>query len=311
LALATLVVAVATFPRQRDAGRVAPWALAAAVPLTFALIGLDRAGFGVDQAASSRYVYIGVVLVVPLVGVLAGRLPHGVVGSAAVAALVAVALVVNVGRLVDQAHRSEQRAMYVRDAVVAAASLDGLDAADPMARPEPRFSPDLTLAALATMVDEGRIPRQRDLDPARRTSLATDYLVWLARPGDQAPMAGAVLAAATRGRLGPHRQGCQLATPAGGSAAWRLRVERPVRWRLAGLKAGTPVTVTVRDPASGVAAPPRALVVPWASPADLTIATVGLDVDVSVAADAEFTICTYEPGRAGSRSARRSAFTAG
>jgi hypothetical protein len=152
--LALALTAGALVIRHR-AGRPMPTeALASAAGglLVIGLLAVARAPLGVELAESSRYVYIGAALLLPLslIGIsdLAGR---RVVATLLVAAL-AVPWAVHVGRdLVQKADLQAERERLIREQIVAAGTVFA-DAELLRDRPEPVYSPDLDLSELEKLL---------------------------------------------------------------------------------------------------------------------------------------------------------------
>lgn len=154
VALALTAVSMMIRYRARRPMPIAAVASAAGALLVIVLLALARAPLGVELAESSRYVYIGAALLLPLslIGLsdLAGR--------RVVATLVLVALAVPWGiqngrALVHKAGLQADRERLIREQMVAAGTVfAGTDLLRD--RPEPVYSPDLDIHELGLLLPE-------------------------------------------------------------------------------------------------------------------------------------------------------------
>lgn len=150
--IATLIWVVSV----RRGGAIAG-ALAATTVIMFAGIGWQRIGFGIESAAASRYVFMGAVLIAPLLALAIDRLgPLSDSLAWAARLTVGLSVMINLGLLGSYARdwadlSSEQRAAFE---LLAGSSLT--TDADPTIRPVP-FSPDVTLGDIPWLAAEGAI----------------------------------------------------------------------------------------------------------------------------------------------------------
>lgn len=158
-ALLVLFGVIAIVTAIRTGLPLSGWAAAFAVLAFFALAGISRVlQFGPAQAESSRYLYLGALLL--LLGLAAmlrsAWAPGGVPLLAASSVLLAACLVVNVFALRDGARlwRGLKGESAVR--IVAADRLlaDGLQHV-PHAQPDPHFAPDVTAEGLLQSREDG------------------------------------------------------------------------------------------------------------------------------------------------------------
>lgn len=160
--IATVIWLVPTV-RRRDLR------VAAAVPLILAGAGVvfalltaySRASMSVGSGRAGRYVYFVVVLVLPLLTYALTRLvsqwpragmPVALASLVALAGYQAALLAIEAHR---QASIEQQTHRYLSAAIVVAES--DPDGVDPLARPDPRWAPDLTLETLLRLQAAGRI----------------------------------------------------------------------------------------------------------------------------------------------------------
>ncbi|MEO5724635.1 MAG: hypothetical protein ABIQ39_07470, partial [Ilumatobacteraceae bacterium] len=165
--LATLAVTV----WRRSGGPSAQLiALGATAALMFAGIGWQRVGFGMENAASSRYVYMGAMLLAPGFALAVDRL--AVLAAPALHAgrlLLVVAMLVNTGHLLVHATAWSKRSTCERTALsLLAGSPEAAAAADRSLQPL-AFSPDVRLADLDRLVAEGAFRARVPADDTERS----------------------------------------------------------------------------------------------------------------------------------------------
>ncbi|MEO6570317.1 MAG: hypothetical protein ABIO83_02105 [Ilumatobacteraceae bacterium] len=169
--------------------------LAGTMVAMFVGIGVERAGFGVETAASSRYVYMGAVLVVPMFALaldLLGRLGRPALLAGWV--LVLSAVVVQAGELYQRAgdwsaiSRGEQHQL----ALIAGATLPASFDPDQVCL---AFSPDVRCEHLPDLVARGAITPVQPATEADRVFLdgLADGVVLPAPGPTQAPTLGPTL----------------------------------------------------------------------------------------------------------------------
>jgi hypothetical protein len=237
------------------------YACALGAAAQFALSAYARAKLGTEQATETRYGYIVVILLAPAVAMVVSRFVRGR-GEVAFLALTAVFVVLGVTNahlLRVHASDDEGRERKLRGLIVSAARI----AADPRetiargAVPEPRYSPDLTVADLRRFARNGELPH--DITPLEgQLTAAANLQVGL---DPTAPLASCSTAA---GRV--------LQTGAHGVRA---------------VVHGTPlsvIAVTLVDRATGVRSETRQLTLPalWSL---LSIYAKRIDAEVATPAD--------------------------
>lgn len=175
--LAAVIGAALLVRDELDAARCLAVAGLAGALCHFALAGVTRASFGVDQAASSRYLYLGAVLMAPALALLLDivvdrfRRPRWL--SVVVAAVIAVFVLVNgVSQMfVVSATRTELLSdMPTR--TVAAAQLVREDAPLLSTFVDPVFTPDLQVSDLRKPEIQAALP-QHPSEPKALLSAAS------------------------------------------------------------------------------------------------------------------------------------------
>lgn len=158
-------------------GIASPVILAACSPIAFAVIAVRRWEFGVELARSSRYLYLGAVLVLPAVTVAVDELRRRDrrLGLLAVLVLV-IGVPGNLLRL-DDSFFSASYLQRQRQIILGLAEDPLIDAVPEWVRVEPhRFNgPDLTVGWLRTIRDQGRLPPAGPIE----ASVADEFAVRL------------------------------------------------------------------------------------------------------------------------------------
>jgi hypothetical protein len=169
--------------RQGPGAAVAAGALASVA--FFTINGLGRAELGVEQASSSRYVYIAVALLLPLSAVLLDRVAAAVPAGGLVVAVVALYLVaVNLQVLHATAVAEAEREAKLRGLVLASAELlrDGTPMRGDL---HPEQLPGLTADDVRKLLDKGWLPDRPTPAAARaqaRARLQVRTVAALSRP---------------------------------------------------------------------------------------------------------------------------------
>ena len=151
----------------RGAAAAAPTAMALGAAVMFVVIGVGRSTLGIEQATSSRYVYISFALLVPTLGRALSDVSSGLVTrQLAIAALLALPLLHNVALLRQFSRAESGRELADRAQIVAAARLARSGAELVGTFPEYEHSPNLTMEGLARLDRDGALPdiRTGELD---------------------------------------------------------------------------------------------------------------------------------------------------
>lgn len=128
--------------------------------LQFSIAGVGRATFGLEQAKTGRYVYIGVALMLPLVLLTVDRVARR--GPAWAPAAAAIFLVLpatlNARLLLHNAGVEAALEQRLKDVILAAPALIDTDEALVRTTPEPFYSPNLTVAGVQSLRARGWLP---------------------------------------------------------------------------------------------------------------------------------------------------------
>ena len=153
--LATLTVLLW---RQRDArAHDLMFSLGITATAIYVGLGIQRGGFGIETAANSRYVYMGVVLLMPAFGVavdLLARLTPPALWAGRLLLVGATAM--NIGALRSNANEWANRAAAERNVLELVAASPTTATVDQSIAPLP-FSPDVRISDLAVLVADGAI----------------------------------------------------------------------------------------------------------------------------------------------------------
>lgn len=138
----------------------AGYALVAAAVVFSLLTGYSRAGLGTENAASSRYLYLVVALVIPAFGLLATQLTQrGWLRVGGALAIIGLGIVYNGGILYNEANRQAIQEDQSRGRLAAALSLaeesDGRISLNE--HPVARWAPDVSVSDLFAFYEEGWI----------------------------------------------------------------------------------------------------------------------------------------------------------
>ncbi|MFP5375227.1 MAG: hypothetical protein ACLGIO_00400 [Acidimicrobiia bacterium] len=292
-----VVVVTGWLLRQRavlGTPRALPTGMAAGSACLFVMLAAGRSGLGVEQATSSRYLYIAAALVLPTVGLMLSEATRHLAARqlAAVAVLVPV-LVHNVAGLRELSHHEADREDAVRRRLWGALALVGQG--DPELAstvPEPRFTPNASVDVLRRLDREGALP---DDHPGEADVLAAAAQLQVALL--DAPPAAAAVEPFPAVEAAVNDRGCLLVGPSGAM---------PVDVAFAGPDAvslrtptGGEVVVTVHSRSRpGVTGPPRTLSLRPGTTEWLWVTRVGT-ITLSVPSPAATEVCGVRPGAAG------------
>ncbi len=289
-ALVIAVAAVATVMRadQRSMLRV-PTAMALGAVFFYATTGFARLSLGIDQAASSRYAYVGAVLVFPFIAqLLRWLLAHRPVGPVAVAAVLLWAAVANGAELAAQAANQADTSRTTRDTVLAVASLEGIERLPSGIQPIGSVGPDLTIGDLVRIRDDGWLPDDA-VGPQAVVDAAATVGVAVQPQGSPVSDPVVVREAADDGCVrvvaGPQEGGQVVLAPPGDLA-------------ITPSSSVTGFTVTVRS--EGVSSQPRALELASGVESVVTFAGGDLEVVVAWSGGGSVVLCGQVPASASS-----------
>jgi hypothetical protein len=139
---------------QRQSMTLALWATAI---VTYVGVGTQRVAFGIENAAISRYIYVGAMLLAPVFALAVDQLGRwGRYPRLAGRSLLVVSVVLSAGSLATNGATWGLRASEERRTLELIAGSDLLPTADPTHRPLP-FSPDVRVSDIAELVADGTI----------------------------------------------------------------------------------------------------------------------------------------------------------
>jgi hypothetical protein len=154
---AALVAAALLRVAPRAAGSSLPWAMALAAVAFFGITGFGRAANGPQFAAESRFLYVGILLLLPLVAWLADRSMRAPAGVVIWAAVLAWALAANLGAMYALIHDQTVRGEGLRAAVYKAVNDPNLQSADPHQPIAADGAMWLTVGLIRQMKEEGAL----------------------------------------------------------------------------------------------------------------------------------------------------------
>ena len=196
--------------------------MAGGAVVLFAINGLGRATFGLEQARSSRYVYIAAALLLPLL--VCGLQALMATGSAAAVAwgFLTWAIIGNVGAYFVQREYRLDLLAATRPRIEAAAAYADRSWVDPDFRPEPTYDPDVTMASLRSLMqgDELDRPERVPADAALRAAL--DFGVAIEPSSTATPTDGLTVIGVTDAVTSPTGEACTTVTATGPSPAVML-----------------------------------------------------------------------------------------
>jgi hypothetical protein len=153
--LATLTILL--WRRRDAAAHDLMLALAITAAAMYVGLGIQRGGFGVETGATSRYVYMGAVMLMPAFGVAVDQLAR--LGAPALWAgriVLLGATAMNVGALKSNGDDWAGRAAAERNVLELIAGSPQLSTVDPSLTPLP-FSPDLQIRDIPVLIADGAI----------------------------------------------------------------------------------------------------------------------------------------------------------
>lgn len=155
-------LAVLLWRRRNAAAHDLMFALALTAAAIYVGLGIQRGGFGVETAATSRYTYFGAVLLMPAFGVavdLLKRFGEPAIWAGRLVLIAAAAM--NVGALRSNSNDWANRAAAERNVLDLVAASPRVATVDQNIAPLFSFSPDVRIRDLAELVADGAIdPRQ-------------------------------------------------------------------------------------------------------------------------------------------------------
>jgi hypothetical protein len=167
--LATLTILL--WRRRDAAAHDLMLALAVTATAMYVGLGIQRGGFGVETGATSRYVYMGAVMLIPAFGVAVDQLAR--LGTPAIWAgrlILLSATAMNVGALKSNGDDWATRAAGERTLLELIAGSPQFSTLDPSFMPLP-FSPDLHVGDLPVLIADGAIHPRAAATPEEQAVL--------------------------------------------------------------------------------------------------------------------------------------------
>jgi hypothetical protein len=202
-------------------------ATAAGALVLYVVNGLGRSALGIEQAQSSRYTYIAVLLLLPAFGLALTEVTRSRAASlVALAVPLAIVVGLNLATLRSSARTEAAREQVIKGQILAAAELveEGEAVLDTVV--EPTFSPDLTVSSLRRLVEAGELPTGEPTAVDRlnaRSRLQVGLDDTDAQPSDAAVRTMLVVDAADV----PAGPGCHTFSPSGAVPQVVLEVDEP------------------------------------------------------------------------------------
>jgi hypothetical protein len=146
-------------------------ALGSATVVLFVVIGTVRTPLGASQATASRYTYVAVALLTPMIAVALSDLVKTTMASArlTVLGLLVIILVANLGSLRSFSDNHTQTVIEAKTRILAAAQVLADGDVALTTQPEPTYSPNITSTSLLRVARAGQLPHE----PLTATDIVT------------------------------------------------------------------------------------------------------------------------------------------
>ena len=149
-------------------------ALAATALSMYIGLGIQRSGFGVELAASSRYVYMGAAMLMPAFGVAVDQLVRITAPALWAARLLLIgATAMNLSALHSNGNDWANKAIAERNILELVAASPATSSVDPMVAPLFPQSPDVRLIDLPELIADGAIHPRAAATPEEQTLIDT------------------------------------------------------------------------------------------------------------------------------------------
>jgi hypothetical protein len=251
-----LVIAVVTWLawqlRRRQMARavIVPVALALGGVAFLASTGFRRANLFFADPAASRYAYVTVAFMLPLVALAASHLPGGITLRRGVLAIITIALlVVQVDQLDREASTHAVGEQIDRGAVLATAQLAREGQRFLLQRPLYVFEPQVTVDEIISMDRDGKLPNLDDATTRDRLTVLGRTQIVVAPEAAISAGEPPELIRSTDVSVAPIPPSCALITTDGPRPEMVLRLPTPGVFRIAG---NGPVTMRLGDETSAV-----------------------------------------------------------
>jgi len=243
-AVAIIGITVWLMYNHRRAQVLAPaFAGAIGAVIFFVLTGLGRAAFGIDEAASPRYIYVATALLLPITAVILSHVARrALVVQLAIVVLALFAAVHGLSGLNAQAGSFGAIKQRSKQQILAGAQLIASGAPTIGAHPDPQWAPDLTASDLAVMLHAGALPSIEGLTRANQLDAVLALQVDTAATPEVTSAGAATVSAGSGGFLRPLPDGCVQAETYGAAHNLLLRFSGPASVQLSTAASETVLT---------------------------------------------------------------------
>ena len=277
---AIVIIGITIFAVRQAQPRQEPWPLvlapAAGAVFFLALTTLKRSGFGLDSAGSSRYIYLIVVLLLPLATLAFDHITlKRKLRPIILALLTAALLVTQVSTLHSEANKQAGQEQLDKRRFLATAELDQRSTPFLVTIPEPVYDPNVSVEDLSALLKDGNLPGNVNLSP----SDFLDARLWTQIALGDVPMVEGpppLITSFESVELTPDGPECVIASPKSPTPKITLRFPQPSSLSLQNPLGGT-LVVTAKNkkgrasrPLVMPAGPQQVLSVAWPAQA-LTI----------------------------------------
>ena len=168
---AIVIIGITIFAARQAQPRQEPWPLvlapAAGAVFFLALTTLKRSGLGVATAGSSRYIYLIVVLLLPLATLAFDHITlKRKLRPIILALLTAALLVTQVSTLHSEAVKTAGQGQLDKRRFLATAKLDQRSTPFLVTIPEPVYDPNVSVEDLSALLKDGNLPGNVNLSPS-------------------------------------------------------------------------------------------------------------------------------------------------
>ena len=247
---AIVIIGITIFAARQAQPRQEPWPLvlapAAGAVFFLALTTLKRSGLGVATAGSSRYIYLIVVLLLPLATLAFDHITlKRKLRPIILALLTAALLVTQVSTLHSEAVKTAGQGQLDKRRFLATAKLDQRSTPFLVTIPEPVYDPNVSVEDLSALLKDGNLPGNVNLSP----SDFLDARLWTQIALGDVPMVEGpppLITSFETVELTPDGPECVIASPKSPAPKITLRFPRPSSLSLQNPLGGT-LVVTAKN----------------------------------------------------------------
>ena len=247
---AIVIIGITIFAARQAQPRQEPWPLvlapAAGAVFFLALTTLKRSGLGVATAGSSRYIYLIVVLLLPLATLAFDHITlKRKLRPIILALLTAALLVTQVSTLHSEAVKTAGQGQLDKRRFLATAKLDQRSTPFLVTIPEPVYDPNVSVEDLSALLKDGNLPGNVNLSP----SDFLDARLWTQIALGDVPMVEGpppLITSFESVELTPDGPECVIASPKSPAPKITLRFPRPSSLSLQNPLGGT-LVVTAKN----------------------------------------------------------------